>query len=51
MLAFVSGVAKICIIDKDGNETYEGRRCETFSYIGKTLLSITDYNKKIQDEI
>ena len=48
---FCLGVAKVCIVDADGNETYEGRRCETFSYTGKTLLSIQDYNKKIQDEI
>ena len=44
-------MAKVCVLDENGNETYEGRRCVPYSYTGKTLLSITDYKKKMQDEI
>ena len=48
---FCLGVAKVCVEDKNGETKYEGRRCDTFDYTGKCILSIKDYNKKIKDGI
>ena len=48
---FCLGVAKVCVEDKNGEIKYEGRRCDTFDYTGKCILSIKDYDKKIKDEI
>ena len=36
----------------DGVEqTQEGRRCKPFAYSGKTLLIMTEFEKKVQNEI
>ena len=47
---FCLSVAKVCLLNSDGKEYYEGRRCQTFDYTGKCLLSISDY-KKMDDEV
>ena len=47
---FCHGVAKVCIVNVEGEEFYEGPRCKTFNYMGKCILSISDY-KKVDDEI
>ena len=39
------GVAKICVKDENCEKEYEGRRCNTFDYSGKCILSINDFNK------
>ena len=41
-------VAKVCVEDENGEKKYEGRRCDTFDYTGKYILSIKDYNKKLK---
>lgn len=46
------GVAVVTPKDKNGNHLpREGRRCKPFSYTGKTLLSIPDYECKIKNEM
>ena len=49
---FCFGVGTAIPLDTDGNEMpREGRRAQPYNYTGKTLLTIPDYEKRIQDEI
>ena len=48
---FSFGVAVVTPILDCVPQKKEGRRCHPFVYMGKTLLSIPDYKKKINEEI
>ena len=45
------GVAFVTHIIDGVEQPQEGRRCKPFVYLGKTLFSMTDFEKKVQSEI
>ena len=45
------GVSVVTPIICGVEQPQEGRRCKPFIYSGKTLLSMTDFEKKVQCEI
>ena len=45
------GVAVVTPVIDSVEQPMEGRRCKPFVYSGQTLLSLTDYDKKVQNEI
>ena len=42
---FCLSVAKVCLLNSDGKEYYEGHRCRTFDYMGVFCQSLITKKK------